>query len=174
MWNSVLWHGQFLCFCVTVYRLVLLEEHPAVQRHVLPVPQLHPGVVIILEVSGEDALPWLAQHRVQPGVWGSLGGDIACKEEGLSGYLWYLWEPQIKLSCQQSLFRNFMACLIQIINGGKPLTLNRFCPTSLSSGRKRILKEWMLEVGLNFQTIRFIHPEKRVFPQRNFFQFATK
>ena len=62
------------------YRLVLLEEHPAVQGHVLPVPELHPGVVVILEVSREDALLGLAQHRVQPGVSAALGGEIACKE----------------------------------------------------------------------------------------------
>ena len=46
------------------YRLVLLEEHPAVQGHVVAVPELHPGVVVILEVRREDTLPGLAQHRV--------------------------------------------------------------------------------------------------------------
>lgn len=68
------------------YRLVLLEEDSAVQGHVLPVPELHPGVVVILEVSGEDALLGLAQHRVKPGVSVALGGEIACRDRRVS--LW--------------------------------------------------------------------------------------
>ena len=112
MWNLV---------PLYVYRFVLLEEDSAVQGHILSVPQLHPGIVVILKVGGEDALPGLAQHWVKPGIRGCLGGEVACNGVSL-GILWYLWEPQIKLSCQQSLFSNFMACLIQIINGGKPLT----------------------------------------------------
>ena len=61
------------------YRFVLLEEDSAVQGHVLPVPQLHPGIVVILKVGREDALLGLAKHRVKPGIGGCLGGEIAYK-----------------------------------------------------------------------------------------------
>ena len=49
------------------YRFFLFEKHSAVERDVVPVPALHPGVVLLLEVRGEDALLGLAQHAVQPG-----------------------------------------------------------------------------------------------------------
>ena len=56
------------------YRFFLFEKHSAVERDVVPVPALHPGVVLLLEVRGEDALLGLAQHAVQPVSLGS-GGD---------------------------------------------------------------------------------------------------
>ena len=77
------------------YRLVLLEEDPAVEGEVVPVPQHHASVVIILEcqynsffnlkviysrhleIRGEDALSGLAQHVVQPRVRVGLGGYLA-------------------------------------------------------------------------------------------------
>ena len=56
------------------YRFLLFEKDPAVERDVVPVPALHPGVVLLLEVRGEDALLGLAQHAVQPVSLGG-GGD---------------------------------------------------------------------------------------------------
>ena len=58
------------------YRFFLFEKDPAVQSDVVPVPQLHPGVVLLLEVCREDSLFGLAQHAVQPGGVSQLaGGD---------------------------------------------------------------------------------------------------